>query len=297
LLREVFAPGLHLAYAAAWFFALQGALSVACGAPLGVDLASAAAVLAMFAVLFFLRLVDEWKDAAYDRVHNPDRPLARGAVTTRELFAVMAGVAFVAVAASATVSPLLVFVAAADMGWALVLVALERWSRRVRDGMILNLLVTYPVNVALSVYGWAFFASRAHAYEARADVRGALVVVAFAFAFLVYEVLRKTQWPEAARARERLYSAALGPRAAIAVALLCASFAAGTLAPLFWARGAIVVVAATALPLFPAALAGARFFAARPRRVKLVPLGTTYLLVFYGGLVVATTLTRVFGGP
>ena len=39
-----------------------------------------------------------------------------------------------------------------DMAYGVFLMALERWSSKVRDGLFLNLLVTYPVQLGLSIY-------------------------------------------------------------------------------------------------------------------------------------------------
>ena len=44
-----------------------------------------------------------------------------------------------------------------NMMYALFLIRLEKISHRVRESMFLNLLVTYPVNIALSIYITKFF--------------------------------------------------------------------------------------------------------------------------------------------
>jgi hypothetical protein len=77
---EVYAPGLHLVFAAAWFLALQGTVVVAegHGRVLRLDAGVLACMLTIFLALFFLRVLDEWKDCEYDRVHNPERPLGPG---------------------------------------------------------------------------------------------------------------------------------------------------------------------------------------------------------------------------
>ena len=293
--REVYAPGLHLAYSAAWFLALLGTLGSVegRGTKLRVDASVVASIATVFLVLFFLRVVDEWKDLEYDRVHNPERPLVRGAVSKRDLLAYLAVTAVVVVALNAWLSIKLALIASLDMAWGIALVGLERVSRRVRDGMLLNLVVTYPVNVALSVYTYAFFLDRTHAAP---SARGVLVLVAFALAFLVYELLRKTIWPAFAKPDERLYSRELGGAGAILLALACATLATTILVVLLAASGERALLVLCVAPMLPAILATVRFLRTRTRRVKLTPLGTAYLLVFYVGQCVAALAMSPFAG-
>jgi hypothetical protein len=290
--KEVYAPGLHAAYAAAWFLALEGTLVSVEGDGLAwrFDGGVVVGVLTLFLVLFFLRVVDEWKDEGYDRVHNPSRPLVRGTVTQRDLFAYLAGTAAVVLGLNALLSWKLVLIAALDMAWGVFLVRLERMSARVRDGMFANLLVTYPVNVALSVYTYAFFLER---YGVAPSPRGVLVLAGFALAFLNYEVSRKTAWPSVAVEGERLYSRVIGGERAIALAFSCAVGASALLFAALVGRGAgplaFVVLGA---PLVPATLALVRFLRERTRRLKLAPLGIQFLLLFYAGLCVRAFVTN-----
>jgi hypothetical protein len=284
--REVYAPGLHAAYAAAWFLALEGTLvSVeGRGVPWRFDASVLVGVVTLFLVLFFLRVVDEWKDLDYDRVHNPARPLVRGAVTKNDLFAYLGGTALLVLALNAASSWKLAFIAGLDMAWGLFLVRLERVSARVRDGMFANLLVTYPVNVALSVYTYAFFLER---YGAAPSVRGVLILLGFALAFLNYEVSRKTAWPHVAGPDERLYSHVLGGERAIALAFACALGASALLFTATFGHGAAwLAFGVLGAPLVPATVALVRFLGERTRRLKLAPLGIQFLLLFYAGLCV-----------
>jgi len=286
--KDVYAPGLHFAFAAAWFLALEGTLRVVeRRAAWSFDLATVGAIATLFLVLFFLRGVDELKDLEYDRVHNPDRPLVRGAVTKGQLAAWLGGTALIVFAINAPISGWLVAIVAADMLWSLALIALERRSTKVRDGILLNLLVTYPVNIALSVYGYVFVLTRSGGAP---TARGGLVILAFAFAFLNYEILRKTVWPHLADRSERLYSHALGGVGAISVAFGCASAAATILAGLLVSTARPWLAVFALLPLVPATLALAKFLRHRDTRVKLAPLGLQFLLVFYLGLCVVGLL-------
>lgn len=286
-LREVYAPGLHLAYAAAWFVALQAALCRVAGLPWQPGWSMLLGIATLFLVLFYLRVADEWKDLDYDRVHNPDRPLVRGMVTLREVRRYLWGSAVLVAALNlAWGTPWALAIALADMAWALVLVPLERCVPRVRDGMLLNLLVTYPVNVALSLYTYALWLGQ---YQHAPDLSGAGVLLCFALAFLVYELLRKMVWPVWARAGERLYTQALGPGGAVLAVLGCAL---GAVLPLFvllqqpgdTALSAPLAAWVMGPALLPAIWAVARFLMQRQRRVKLTSLGMGFLLLFYGGL-------------
>ena len=90
-------------------------------------------------------------------------------------------------------TPWLLLIAAADLLYGAFLLKLEQWSRAVNERMLLNLAVTYPVNMALQGYVYVFFV---FAYAATPAARDALLVLAFVLVFLHYEFARKTAWPE-----------------------------------------------------------------------------------------------------
>lgn len=283
--REVYAPGLHFAFAAAWFLALAYTIAP----KLRVGVALEALIVLGFVLLFFLRVVDEWKDADYDRVHNPDRPLARGLVTLRDLRVYLAASALVSLAIGAALGPRVLALAALDIVWALALVGLERASARVREGMLLNLLVTYPVNVILSVM--VAVCTTEHA-RAALDGRALVAIVAFALAFLHFEVARKTAWPEAAAPGERLYSRALGAPLAITIATVLALGAVALAAVAVDAASHAARAAVLIAPLVPPLLAMRKFFRARGERVRLRPLGMLFLTLFYVALIAQRLLPQ-----
>lgn len=64
-------------------------------------------------------------------------------------------------------------------------------SKGVRESVFLNLVVTYPVNVGLSVYSYAAYIGRT---DSELEMKSILLIVAFAPAFLHYEFARKTAW-------------------------------------------------------------------------------------------------------
>ncbi|MGW4773562.1 hypothetical protein ACWEO2_36690 [Nocardia sp. NPDC004278] len=174
-------------------------------------------------VLLYLRMVDEQKDLDYDRVHNPDRPLVTGAITATELRAAMAVIAIGAIAASRTLSAISALMIAAVLAYGLVLWGLERLSVTIRTDILVNLAVTYPVQLLVTAY---IILSAADTGEVRATWKTAAVALIFAGAFLQFEFARKTSRPP--RPDEHYYSNALGPIGSTAFGLLCAAVAAIT---------------------------------------------------------------------
>ena len=76
---------------------------------------------------------------------------------------------------AAGLAPWLLLIAAADLLYGAFLLKLEQWSRAVNERMLLNLAVTYPVNMALQGYVYVFFV---FAYAATPAARDALLVLA-----------------------------------------------------------------------------------------------------------------------
>ncbi|MFX4293273.1 hypothetical protein [Streptomyces bohaiensis] len=209
-------PQVYAVYALLWTLALEGSLArldpaVAGWRPTGGTVLTA---LALWLVLCCLRAVDEWKDLAYDRVHHPERPLVRGAVTRGELrgavcLATAALLLLVPVSGAAATAVL-----PAVVGYAAALPWLERRSRRVRESMLLNLVVTYPVQLLLSVHVWLVYR---HAYGAGPGWVAVPLVAVCVCAFLHVEFARKTS--RADRPGQQFYSTALGRGPATALTL------------------------------------------------------------------------------
>lgn len=282
--RDVYAPGLHIAFAAIWFLALDSGFAALSQQhvwhirylPLGVA--------TFFVVLFYLRVIDEWKDFAYDQIYNPTRPLVRGAVTFHHLYGFLIASAAIAIGllllfpAFSAASPWPPIIITADLAYGLLLVALEKLAPPLRDGMLLNLVVTYPVNVALSVFAYAAWLGRT---GTRPDRRAVLLIVSFALAFLHYEFARKIAWSGQAIPGKRLYSAVLGQRITVALAILFAVGAAAMAAGLFVPISAFgFAPLAALLPV----LAGTWRFARLSDTAKsapLAPFAMGFLALFY----------------
>jgi hypothetical protein len=291
--NDVYAPALHFAFAAAWFLALDGAFSLMSGRPWSLRYGPVG-VAVFFLVLFYLRVLDEWKDMDYDSVHNPGRPLVRGSVGLGDVYWFLAMTAAAVIALHAGVpdfaggSPWPLAILGANLAYGLLLVKLERMSGTIRNNVLVNLAVTYPVNVALSVYAYAAFIGRTGIHV---SLKPILLIGAFALAFLHYEVARKTAWRRHATPGKRLYSSVLGERVSLAVAAGCAAGAiaaiVGLLAPLSW------LGFAPALALLPVLAGLRRFYAQRDARTPagsatpMTPFAMMFLVVYYATILLA----------
>ncbi|MFB9904337.1 hypothetical protein [Allokutzneria oryzae] len=211
---RMFRPHVYATYAVLWVLALEGSAVLISNRDWVPDGGTTVRVVSVVLVLLFMRMVDEQKDLEYDRVHNPDRPLVTGAITAAELRGAMVVIAVVVAGLNAFVSVASVLSVLADLGYGLFLVALERWSHRVRDGLIVNLFVTYPVQLLLSGY---LYVSLVSSGTIVADWRAVPLLLIFACVFLHFEFARKTKWHN--DIGERMYSAVLGPIGSAATAL------------------------------------------------------------------------------
>ncbi|MFG1792404.1 hypothetical protein [Nocardia sp. NPDC049149] len=209
----------YLLYGVLWVLALEGTAALA-AQPDSAWRPTGATVLRIVVVAFvllYLRIVDEQKDLEYDRVHNPDRPLVTGAVTAVDLRVAMGLIAVGAIAASLALSVGSAVMITVAMAYGLALWGLERLSDTVRTHILVNLVVTYPVQLLVTGY---VVVSAIDTGEVRAQWQAAATAVIFAGAFLQFEFARKTS--RVRRPDELLYSNALGAKGSTAASLLCA---------------------------------------------------------------------------
>ncbi|MFK3982405.1 hypothetical protein ACI2K4_18745 [Micromonospora sp. NPDC050397] len=292
--RERFPLRVYATYAILWVLALEGSITLVSpdgrwelGPHLLVEIAS------VLLTLLFVRVVDEQKDLAYDRVHNPGRPLPRGAVSVAELRLVMIACVVAVVALNLPMSAPLAGWLLLDLGYICFLVWLERHSTPVRDGLFLNLLVSYPAQLLLSGYLWLAFLSRTDTGPTWA---AGLVVLMFALVFLHFEFARKTSWARVDRAN--LYSNVVGPRGSAGLALGCALGAASIALLSFepWRVDGVAAFAAW-LPLSAVGFLwmGGERFLSRAAAVwpPAPPMG--FLAWFYLGLFVQALATQPVG--
>jgi hypothetical protein len=306
-MRIVFEPRLHTAFAAAWTLSLLGELHVVSGTRAGagalpwrVDARAAVLVVSVFLCLFFLRMVDEVKDHAYDVVHNPGRPLVTGLVTRRDIARYLTVLALMVPAANAALAWPLGACLAVDLLYGIFQIALERWSRVVRESLPWNLVAVYPVNVGLSIYTLLFFVAQTGVHV---GVRHALLVVAYACAFLHFEFARKSGWPHLAMAGERLYSQSWGLAGSLAVASLFGFTALGLavtlLAPWACVGAASVTGWLPLLALVPMGIGLALFARHRDARHAARPPAVAFLFTFYATMLLHAVVASgvAWGSP
>ncbi|MCS0634746.1 hypothetical protein NX801_03550 [Streptomyces sp. LP05-1] len=271
----MFKPQVYVTYAVLWVLALEGSAALLAGRPWHPGAGTAVRAVSVLLALLFLRMADEQKDLEYDRVHHPDRPLVRGDITTAELRAGMAGTALVLLVLNlASGPPAAVLVLALDLAYAVLLMGLERRSAAVRDGLFVNLAVTYPVQLLLSVYVYV-------SAGGGAGWRAVPLLAVFVCVFLHFEFARKTSWRDDPGAR--MYSGPLGP---LPSARLAAGFAVAAVAlALLLLPGRPVVLALVAATLLLPAAGWWRF---RRRRVTgwPVPLAMGFVVAGYLALAV-----------
>ncbi|MFH8408762.1 UbiA family prenyltransferase [Streptomyces sp. NPDC018019] len=280
---RMFRPQIYVTYGVLWTVTLEGASGVISGTavPWTPSWATAIRAVSVVLALLFARMADEQKDLDYDRQHNPDRPLVTGAITVAELRGAMVLITVLVVALNLLVSALSVLLIVLGLGYTLFLVALERRFPGLGENLMAGLLVSYPVQLLLSVY---LYVSLLTGGEIDAGWRAVPLLAMFACAFLQFEFARKTEWRQNPQAR--LYSQVFGPRgsAAISLALAVGAVALG-LALL--GRAGLLPAAALAFP----ALGAWRFLLRkRPSGLLLPAMGFVLffnLLCFYGSTALA----------
>ncbi|MFC8528031.1 hypothetical protein [Nocardia sp. NPDC057227] len=215
----------YLLYGVLWVFALEATLGLL-AAPDSAwrpSWSTGLRVLIVAIVLLYLRMVDEQKDLGYDRVHNPDRPLVTGAVTATDLRIGMAVIAVLAVAGSLLLSAGSALAIAAVLLYGLGLWGLERISAWVRDDILVNLVVTYPVQLLVTAYVLVSVLDTEGVASGFWSLAPAALI--FAGAFLQFEFARKTA--REPRPGEHYYSNVLGAVGSTAVSLLFVALAVG----------------------------------------------------------------------
>jgi hypothetical protein len=161
----------------------------------------------MLVTFFLLRVADEHKDAALDRVARPELPVPRGLVTLAELRTVGAVLAVSVAALNAVVAPDLLLPLLAVATWVVLMTNeffVAEWLRA-RHGLY---LISHMVAMALILLYASAVDWRADGGSAPA---GLAVFLAATYANgLVLEIGRKLREPSAERPRVETYSAVWG---------------------------------------------------------------------------------------
>lgn len=111
----------------------------------------------LLADLLIMRVIDDIRDSDYDRIANPQRPVASGAVAHRDLSTLCALCVTVIVVANLSF-PSGLFVLVVQLLYTGALMAVgQRFPATRGDNLVLNLLVSFPVQLLLYVYLLAAF--------------------------------------------------------------------------------------------------------------------------------------------
>ncbi|MBF4996354.1 hypothetical protein IRT45_04175 [Nocardia sp. BSTN01] len=247
----------HLLYAVMFVAAVEGTAAVVShpDSAWRPGWATAVRIVVVAVLLLFLRMVDEIKDLDYDRVHNPDRPLVTGAVSVGELWGAIGSLAVLLTVVSSLLSWWSAVLVVAAMGYGLALWGLESVSARIRGSLLLNLAVTYPVQLWIIAY---LVRSAIDTGQVESGWRTAWVALIFAGAFLHFEFARKTAADP--RPGQWYYSNVLGRRGSVVAIVGCAALAVGADValsrpwerPLPWALPAWTPVGLLLLPVLAA---------------------------------------------
>ncbi|MCC3311662.1 hypothetical protein [Nocardia africana] len=214
----------HLLYAVMFVAAVEGTAAVVShpDSAWRPGWATAVRILVVAVLLLYLRMLDEIKDLDYDRVHNPDRPLVTGTVGVGELWVAMGVIAVALTVVSSLLSWWSAALVVAAMGYGLALWGLESVSARIRGDLLLNLAVTYPVQVWIIAY---LVRSASDTGQVESGWRTVWVALIFAGAFLHFEFARKTVAD--VRAGQWYYSNVLGVRGSVVAIVGFAALAVG----------------------------------------------------------------------
>jgi hypothetical protein len=274
---EVHPPATYLALSLFWSISLMTLLQRLHGSlMLSVQMIAVSA--SFFLVLLYLRAIDEIKDLDYDRRHNPERPLVRGDVGTREVWCFAALIASAVMVMNAFLSARLACFLAGDMAYGIGLLLLERYSPGFRLSILLNLALTFPVSAALNVYAYLYLLEQGSAPDLQFVWP---LFAAYMAAFLHFEFGRKLKWAHLTASDENGYANVLGTEGALAACWVFAVLACGLSTLMHLQYGPAAMSWMPWLALFPSLLGSARFLR-RPRAdLVLKPYFGAFLLLFF----------------
>jgi 4-hydroxybenzoate polyprenyltransferase len=281
-------PAFYLPYAVTWALGVSALFALADPrvAVWRPDGGALIAVLTFAVTLMLMRAVDDIRDLEYDRVHNPGRPLPSGAVRVRDL-GVLIAVGSVAVLALNAGRGVVLAVLAAQIGYTLVLLAVDRrWGWPSGDDLGLSNLVSAPVQILLNLYLYAGVLQQEGLTPSPHAVPALLTATA---AFLHLEYARKVT--RVTRPGERGYAVAYGPgrTAVFAVigAVAATALALALTRPWQHAPGAAPWGWLVLLPLAFVAFGAHRFWRAGATRWPVLPPALFLLTTFLAYLAAA----------
>jgi hypothetical protein len=116
----------------------------------------------LWADLLIMRVIDDIRDQDYDRVVDPQRPVASGAIHLRDLSTLTAACVTTIVAANLFFHAGMVVIVGQLLYAAAVLAVGQRFPATRGDNLVLNLLIGFPVQLLLYVYLFAAFIEIQH---------------------------------------------------------------------------------------------------------------------------------------
>lgn len=282
---ETHPPLIYALVAGGWSYSLMLMLTGVAGSSMPPSAPWVGVV--FFLVLLYLRAIDEIKDLPYDQVHHPERPLVRGAISEPEVAALAVLVAALVLALSAALSPVLAALAGLQLVYGLGLLMLEGAWQRLRDSILLNLCITFPVSAVLNLHAWVYLATQ----EAAPSLARSWPVLALHMAvFLHMEFGRKLAWPQQVQAGDNGYVQALGVRGAVVVCVLMGIAACTLASAVHLQHGAGAAALLPWLALLPSVAGLQQFWRnrsrAQPRALKPW-FGAAMVLFFFVNVVAA----------
>ena len=116
----------------------------------------------LLADLLIMRVIDDIRDQDYDRVADPQRPVASGAIQLRDLSTLTAACVTTIVAANLFFHAGMVVIVGQLLYAAAVLAVGQRFPATRGDNLVLNVLIGFPVQLLLYVYLFMAFIEIQH---------------------------------------------------------------------------------------------------------------------------------------
>ena len=116
----------------------------------------------LWADLLIMRVIDDIRDQDYDRVADPQRPVASGAIQLRDISTLIVACVTIILAANLSFHAGMVVIAGQLLYAATILAVGQRFPATRGDNLVLNLLIGLPVQLLLYVYLFVAFIEIQH---------------------------------------------------------------------------------------------------------------------------------------